>query len=69
MPVESKKIAVLRSLSLLIIGITTVILFGSRFIGIGLSDIVIRVLGIVDLLMLPVLAFTTWRMLFPYRKH
>lgn len=66
---ESKKIAVLHSLSLLIIGITTVILFGSRFIGIELSDIVIRVLGIIDLLMLPILAFTTWRMLFPYRKH
>lgn len=69
MPMESKKLPLLRSLSLLIIGITTVMLFGSRLIGIELSDMTIRVLGIVDLLALPVLAFTTWRMLFPHRRH
>ncbi len=66
---EAKKITVLRSLSLLILGITTVILLGARFIGIELSDMTIRVLGIVDLITLPVLAFTTWRMFFPHRRH
>lgn len=66
---ESKKLSVLRSLSLFVIGITTVILLGSRFIGIELSDMTIRILGIIDILMLPVLAFTTWRIFFPHTKH
>ncbi len=46
-------------LSLLIIGVATVILAGSNVIGIELSDAAVRIVGIVDLIALPVLAYTT----------
>lgn len=47
------------SLSLLIIGVATVILAGSNVIGIELPDVAVRIIGIVDLIALPVLAYTT----------
>lgn len=47
------------SLSLLIIGIATVILAGSNVIGIELPDVAVRIIGIVDLIALPVLAYAT----------
>ncbi len=46
-------------LSLLIIGVATVILAGSNVIGIELPDAAVRTVGIVDLIALPVLAYTT----------
>lgn len=46
-------------LSLLTIGIGTVVLAGSSLIGIELPDVLTRVLGILDLVCLPVLVFTT----------
>lgn len=45
--------------SLLIISVATIILAGSNIIGIELPDIVVRIIGIVDLITLPVLAYTT----------
>ncbi len=45
--------------SLLIIGIATVILAGSNIIGIELSDVAVRIIGIVDLIALPILSYTT----------
>lgn len=45
--------------TLMIIGIATVILAGSNIIGIELPDIAVRIIGIVDLISLPVLAYTT----------
>ena len=47
------------SLSLLVIGIATVILVGSNIIGIALPDIAVRITGVIDLIALPVLAYTT----------
>ena len=47
------------SISLFIIGIVSIILFGSNIIGIELPDIVVRILGVIDLLALPVLVYTT----------
>lgn len=47
------------SVSLTIIGIATLILSGSRIIGIELSDTVVRILGIIDLISLPFLVFTS----------
>lgn len=47
------------SISLFIIGIVSIILFGSNIIGIELSDIVVKILGVIDLLALPVLVYTT----------
>ena len=46
------------SVSLTIIGIATLILSGSRIIGIELSDTVVRILGIIDLISLPFLSDT-----------
>lgn len=54
-----KNINVLWRLSLLIISVCTIILAGSNIIGIELNDVLTRVLGILDLVCLPVLAFTT----------
>lgn len=47
------------SVSLIIIGIATLILAGSRITGIELSDTVVRILGIIDLISLPFLVFTS----------
>ena len=47
------------SMSLLVIGIATVILAGSNIIGIALPDIAVRIIGVIDLIALPVLAYTT----------
>jgi len=54
-----KRNNLLWSLSLLVIGIATVILAGSNIIGIELSDIAVRIIGVIDLIALPVLAYTT----------
>ena len=54
-----KNINVFWCLSLLIISVCTIILAGSNIIGIELNDVLTRVLGILDLVCLPVLAFTT----------
>ena len=54
-----KRNYLLWSLSLLVIGIATVILAGSNIIGIELPDIAVRIIGVIDLIALPVLAYTT----------
>ena len=54
-----KRNNLLWSLSLLVIGIATVILAGSNIIGIELPDIAVRITGVIDLIALPVLAYTT----------
>ena len=48
-------------LSLMIIGIAAIILAGSNIIRIELPDIAVRIIGILDLIALPVLAYTTVR--------
>ena len=54
-----KKIDLLWSISLMLIGVATFILAGSNIIGIELPDAIIRILGILDLAALPLLAYTT----------
>ena len=54
-----KKNDLIWSISLMVIGIATFILAGSNIIGFKLPDIAIRVLGIVDLIALPFLAYST----------
>ncbi len=54
-----KKYDLMWSLSLLIIGAATVILAGSKIVGSELPDITVRIIGIVDLIALPILAYTT----------
>lgn len=54
-----KKINIMWSVSLIIIGVATIILAGANIIGIELPDIAARILGVLDLASLPVLAFST----------
>ena len=49
------------SISLIVIGIATFILAGSNIIGLELPDVAVRILGILDLIALPFLAYTTIR--------
>lgn len=56
---NSKIINIMWSISLIIIGIATIILAGTNIIAIELPDIAVRVLGVVDLVSLPVLVFST----------
>ena len=44
---------------MLVIGLATIILTGLNIIGIDVPDIVVRIIGVIDLLALPVLAYTT----------
>ncbi len=57
--VMNKKNDLIWIISLVIIGIATVILAGSNIIGLMLSDAIVRVIGIIDLIALPFAAFTT----------
>ena len=54
-----KRNDLLWSISLLVIGLATIILTGLNIIGIDIPDIVVRIIGVIDLLALPVLAYTT----------
>ncbi len=52
-------INIMWSISLILIGIATIILAGANIAAIDLPDIIVRVLGVLDLLSLPVLVFST----------
>lgn len=56
---DSKKINIMWSVSLIIIGVATIILAGANIIGIELPDIAARILGVLDLVSIPVLVFST----------
>lgn len=56
---DSKKVSAMWSISLLVIGVATFILAGANVIGLELLDIVVRSLGMIDLIALPVLVFAT----------
>lgn len=47
------------SLLIIVALAATIILAGSNIIGIELPDIAVRIIGIIDLIALPVLAYTT----------
>ena len=54
-----KKNDLVWSINLMIISIATFILAGSNIIGIELPDVAVRIIGIVDLIALPLLSYTT----------
>ena len=54
-----KRNDLLWSISLLVIGLATIILTDLNISGIDVPDIVVRIIGVIDLLALPVLAYTT----------
>lgn len=54
-----KRNDLLWSISLLVIGLAAIILTGLNIIGIDVPDIVVIIIGVIDLLALPVLVYTT----------
>ncbi|MGN0696030.1 MAG: hypothetical protein ACI4J5_04600 [Oscillospiraceae bacterium] len=56
---DPKLINIMWSISLILIGIATIILAGANIAAIELPDLIVRVLGVIDLVSLPVLAFST----------
>lgn len=56
---NSKIINTMWSISLMVIGVATIILAAANIVAIELPDIIVRVLGVFDLVSLPVLVFST----------
>lgn len=54
-----KKNELLWSISLIMIGLATLILAGANIAGVDLPDYITRILGIIDLIALPVLVYST----------
>ena len=47
------------AVSLMVLGITTLVLAGVHIIGMEIPDGLTRILGVIDLIALPILAFST----------
>lgn len=56
---NSKIINTIWSISLIIIGIATIFLVGGNVFAIELPDMIVRTVGIIDLVSLPFLVFST----------
>lgn len=56
---QKKTIRKLWAGSLFIIGIASILIFGTKLVGIRLPDMMIRILGVCDLVALPILIATT----------
>lgn len=54
-----KKNDLVWSISLLVVGLASLILAGTNIVGIELPDVAVRMLGVVDLIALPFLAYST----------
>ena len=54
-----KESEIMWSISLITIGIATIILAGTNIVGIDLPDMLVRLFGIVDLVALPILVYST----------
>ena len=54
-----KKSDLMWSISLIAIGIATIILAGANIVGIDLPDMLVRLLGIVDIVALPIFVYST----------
>ena len=59
---KKNKLLIVWSISLLVIAGLTLVTSITNIIGISLPDAAVRIIGILDLIALPVLAFTTVRM-------
>lgn len=53
------KIDLIWVISLIVIGISTILLAGSNIVGLTLHDIAIRMIGVLDIIALPVLIVAT----------
>lgn len=55
----NKKKNLMWSLSLLVIGVSSIILNGSNILGLELPDMLTRILGIINLIAIPFLVYST----------
>lgn len=58
---KKDKDLILWSVSLLVMGIVTILLAGSNLVGATLPDVATRLFGIIDLIALPVFAYASVR--------
>ncbi len=56
---DNKNIAIVWRISLCILSVATIFIVGANMIESELSDMIIRIAGIIDLIALPVFAFAT----------
>lgn len=63
---KDRKMTVIWGVSLMIIGVTTLFAAGANIAGIDLPDILARVIGIADLIALPVFAFASVKRFFSH---
>ncbi len=63
-----KKINLFWSFSLIVIGVCSIILGGSNLLSIKMPDLAVRIIGIIDLIALPILAYTTVKKAKTYGK-
>lgn len=61
---KDKKMTIIWSAALLILSVATLIIVCANIVGIELSDTVIRVLGIVELIALPIFVFVSVKKFF-----
>ena len=66
---KKSKWLIVWSISLMVIAVCTLVLSIANIIGISLSDTTVRIIGILDLIALPVLALTTVRMFIEKKKQ
>lgn len=66
---KKSKWLIVWSISLMVIAVCTLVRTIANIIGISLSDTTVRIIGILDLIALPVLALTTVRMFIEKKKQ
>ncbi len=66
---KKSKLLIVWSISLMVIAVCTLILSISNIMGASIPDVLIRVLGILDLIACPVLMFATVRMYMKGREE
>lgn len=66
--VKVKRMDLIWAASLVVIGISVIVLAGSNLAGIELPDAVTRIIGLIALIELPVLAFTSVKKLKENKK-
>ena len=58
---SKKKISIVWCISLLVIAVASIIIAGAKILGQELPDTIVRILGILELLAIPVLCYTSVR--------
>lgn len=65
---KAKHVNRLWAICLLIIGIVTIILFGGRLLDVRLPDFLVRMLGVMDLIAMPIFIFASIKKFKEYQQ-